>query len=332
MRSTPKCDIIVLLNIGFYFMKTKIIYISGNEVFEIADIRTAFEEVRNTLKLDKNTVLFGVPVDNDDAGLMNSNTAHDEIIETTEHPQVIDDAPKTIIETSETITVIEPEDKPEPVVDEPVKKRGRARKAKIESEPEDSEITPEPQDDEKVVPILSVLSTKEDLDATPESIVQPGDSETENTDIEIIEDIVQETENNIESSNVEYENTTEDSEPEDTNEPDLEKLLSAMKPLQEDILDENIKSVPQETEEDEDNIDATLEQLATEFVQSQDKIASESKSSGRGRIGKLRNILPFKQSKHKDQGLGDLFGWAGVAANDEDFSVPGFFTNTSQKK
>ena len=45
-------------------MKTKIIYISGNEVFDMADIRAAFEEVRNTLHLGSDTVMFGVPVDN----------------------------------------------------------------------------------------------------------------------------------------------------------------------------------------------------------------------------------------------------------------------------
>ena len=85
--------------------------------------------------------------------------------------------------------------------------------------------------------------------------------------------------------------------------------------------------------ESPDNFDATLEQLATEFIETQDKIAAESKSSTRSKIGKLRNILPFKQSKHKDNsGLGDLFGWAGMAANDEDFSVPGFFTSAAGKK
>jgi hypothetical protein len=29
--------------------------------------------------------------------------------------------------------------------------------------------------------------------------------------------------------------------------------------------------------------------------------------------------------------MGDLFGWAGVA-NDEDFTIPGFFANASSKK
>ena len=41
-------------------MKTKIIYISGSEIFDMADIRAAFEEVRGTLGLDSDTVLFGV--------------------------------------------------------------------------------------------------------------------------------------------------------------------------------------------------------------------------------------------------------------------------------
>ncbi len=44
-------------------MKTKIIYISGNEVFSPADIRAAFDEVRVALGLDSDTVLFGVPVE-----------------------------------------------------------------------------------------------------------------------------------------------------------------------------------------------------------------------------------------------------------------------------
>ena len=48
-------------------MKTKIIYISGNEIFEMAEIRAAFDEVRSALGLDKDTILFGVPVDADNA-------------------------------------------------------------------------------------------------------------------------------------------------------------------------------------------------------------------------------------------------------------------------
>ena len=123
----------------------------------------------------------------------------------------------------------------------------------------------------------------------------------------------------------------EDEAETDNDEESLEKLLSAMTPLQEDVLEEPVTEQPVSQPEDI-SVDATLQQLASEFAENQDKIAAETKSSSRSKIGKLRNILPFKQSKHKDQGLGDLFGWAGVAANDEDFSVPGFFTNVASKK
>ena len=317
-------------------MKTKIIYISGNEVFDLADIRAAFDEVRNTLNLDKNTVLFGVPVDNDDAGLIKTNVAQPNTDEQDIQQDFIEE-PAPVEETQTTIEVIDEivEDdlipEPEPVLEKPVKKRGRSRKAKIEPVIEDSDSTNDV--DDKVVPILSVLSSKEDTDVVKE--INDDVDVSDDNDIEIIEDIVQETKNNVEPDTSTDEVIAQDEESDDDNEPDLEKLLSAMKPLQEDTLSDTMQSDMSEKEtdgDDEDNIDATLEQLATEFVQTQDKIASESKSSGRGRIGKLRNILPFKQSKHKDQGLGDLFGWAGVAANDEDFSVPGFFTNASSKK
>ena len=114
----------------------------------------------------------------------------------------------------------------------------------------------------------------------------------------------------------------------------MERLLSAMKPLEEDILEEqHIDDIAKEQDSESDSsFDATLEQLASEFIENQDKIAAEAKQTSRSKIGKLRNILPFKQSKHKDSGLGDLFGWAGIAANDEDFSVPGFFTSAASKK
>ena len=100
-------------------MKTKIIYISGTEIFDIADIRAAFDEVRLALNLDKNTVLFGVPVDNDDAGL----TSDVKQKQTAEIKQIEPE-----------ITV--PEEEPIPVIsetatsEEPItpKRRGRPRK------------------------------------------------------------------------------------------------------------------------------------------------------------------------------------------------------------
>ena len=175
------------------------------------------------------------------------------------------------------------------------------------------------QEEEKIVPILSILSTKDEETTEPET-------EIVTEELEIIPEVSEETTEEIID--------VEEPEQEPEEEADLEKLLSAMTPLQEDVLDnEKEQDTPVEPEYNDDvSVDATLEQLATEFAETQDKIAAGNKSSSRSKIGKLRNILPFKQSKHKDQELGDLFGWAGVAANDEDFSVPGFFTNAASKK
>ncbi|MBQ6109931.1 MAG: hypothetical protein IJL05_00945 [Alphaproteobacteria bacterium] len=305
-------------------MKTKIIYISGNEIFNIADIRTAFEEVRNALQLGTDTVLFGVPVDTDDAGFGTSEseeTIQSEPVDISEETQITEPVIEDIDNPAESIVVQEPENQKQ--------KRSRSRKKSDPNQNIESDNTivntPVEQETEKVVPILSVLSGKEDENEPTEITTEEKISEDT---VEIIQDN-QEMENDV--------ITEIDAEPETENigEPDLEKLLSSMTPLQEDALedDKSIDDMKKITDDiQSDDVDATLEQLATEFAEAQDKIASETKSSGRSKIGKLRNILPFKQSKHKDQGLGDLFGWAGVAANDEDFSVPGFFTNATSKK
>lgn len=318
-------------------MKTKIIYISGSEIFNISDIRNAFEEVRNALQLGPDTVLFGVPVDQEDAGFgTESNTSTDTLTETTVVTNEIIESP----EVNETIESNEPA---EPIVeakkDKPKQKRGRTRK---NIEPEN--VTQDTDNDagesdvavDKIVPILSVLSTNDEdakidtgvVDAVSVDTNEEETIDTVNEETEVIE--LNDTDVKTEDIITEID---EMPEMENKGEPDLEKLLSEMTPLQEDIREETSKVEEViDSDVDPDNVDATLEQLATEFAEAQDKIISETKSSGRGKIGKLRNILPFKQSKHKDQGLGDLFGWAGVAANDEEFSVPGFFTNVSSKK
>ena len=283
------------------------------------------------------TVLFGVPVDQEDAGFgTESNTSTDTLTETTVVTNEIIESP----EVNETIESNEPA---EPIVeiknDKPKQKRGRTRK---NIEPEN--VTQDTDNDagesdvavDKIVPILSVLSTNDEDSEIDTGVVDdiPVDTNEEET----IDTVNEETEVlELNDTDVKTENiiTEIDETPEMENrgEPDLEKLLSEMTPLQEDIREETSKVEEViDSDVDPDNVDATLEQLATEFAEAQDKIISETKSSGRGKIGKLRNILPFKQSKHKDQGLGDLFGWAGVAANDEEFSVPGFFTNVSSKK
>ena len=336
MRSTLKCDIICYYHRGIVIMKTKIIYISGNEVFDMADIRAAFDAVRGALNLDNDTVLFGVPVDADDAGIVETEKQDVANVPTNAiEPEPVQSEPEiNIVEDENIITDENPtestitETKTE-IVETQTKKRGRPRKVVEETEEEPViDETPKEEiieqvDDEKVVPILSILSAN---DSDKEQIDEPEN-------IEIIEDIIQEEEiqSEPEGANIVSEEIAETDD-----EPDLEQLLSAMKPLQEDIVEDNIETpVVDEIEsnqDDEESVDATLAQLATEFAQNEDKIASETKNSKHGKIGKLRNILPFKQSKHKDQGLGDLFGWAGVAANDEDFSVPGFFTNAASRK
>lgn len=310
------------------FMKTKIIYISGNEIFDVRDIRAAFEEVRNALNLDANTVLFGIPVDSEDAGFATKTVEHSKDVCT---PNMPEDIPEQITETQtfETVAditddVITPETQTESITEQTTKKRGRPRK-EIVAETAEEIIDGQNQEnaektadisDEIVVPILSVLSTKD---------------ETTDDDLEIIPEISdntaeQPTAIEIQSEEIVVAETDDD-------EADLEKLLSAMKPLEEDIAEEqSALDIIQEQDSVDDSVDATLEQLATEFAENQDKIAAETKSNSRSKIGKLRNILPFKQSKHKDQGLGDLFGWAGIAANDEEFSVPGFFTSVASKK
>ena len=281
-------------------MKTKIIYISGNELFDMADIRSAFDEVRAALSLGSDTVLFGVPVDNDDA-------LDKPIAEQNVEPI----APKRTKKSAKVVPITdaishqeEPQPMPEPV----------------------------PEKQESVVSILSVLGTKseetipdqEPIQDTTE--IQPDAQEEPET---IIDTPLGDTESVTISEIIDEEIPT--TEPEKT----LEELLESMTPLGEDAekkqepvddTEEVISSESVEPEKTEDDTDITLEKLATEFVENQDKIDTPAKTTTRGKIGKLKNILPFKKAKHEESGLmGDLFGWAGVAANDDDFTIPGFF-------
>ena len=288
-------------------MKTKIIYISGNELFDMADIRAAFEEVRTALSLGSDTVLFGVPVDNDDA-LSVSQPIHEHVAESI-HEQIDTPVEKPKKTTTHKTKVV-------PISDTATSTEN------VETPTEKSEVEPAPS----VVPILSVLGSKSDdeesnlNDSTPVDEVVDDESNTETvtiTDMIADEAPVQ--------------------EPEKT----LEELLESMTPLGEDADKPNDTTPILNTEEnaiadkksEPDDTDITLEKLANEFVANQDKIDMPTKPSTRGKIGKLKNILPFKKVKHDDSGLmGDLFGWAGVAANDEEFTIPGFFTNVASKK
>ena len=139
-------------------MKTKIIYISGNEVFDMADIRAAFEEVRNTLHLGSDTVMFGVPVDNDDAfagAVKTDDVAPVQVVETA--PEINDDVAPVITSVAAADVVPEPETVPM----KKSTKRGRAKnkvtQPVVDATPVD---TDENADTQKIIPILSVLGGK----------------------------------------------------------------------------------------------------------------------------------------------------------------------------
>jgi len=377
-------------------MKTKIIYISGNEVFDMADIRAAFEEVRAALALDNDTVLFGVPVDADDA-LATTSTQEETNNDTT--PEI--PAPQQEISQNLNDDIVAA-----PQVQAPVKKsRGRPAKKVKTDMATDAAISPEPapvitapddaenvdatteddmavnadadindvavpQSDEdntdaadksdgKIIPILSILAAKQDATVAAESIhaesdlKETGDVVAPETDMvasdAIINDINTETEiistdDEIPSEPVSIDDMISDDAPVAQHEKTLEELLESMTPLREDHNEEQITPDVNDTDEivafdeitesdGDDTTDATLAQLANEFAQTEDKIITTPKNPTHGKIGKLKNILPFKKAKRDDTGLmGDLFGWAGIAANDEDFSMPGFFTGAAVKK
>lgn len=282
-------------------MKKKIIYISGADSFNPGEVRTAFEEVRSTLGLDADTVLFGVPVDD----LIAVETA----------PVVAD----SVVTPTPDVTK-EPVAKP--------KKTAKAKKEKPVEEPIVESPVAEKPAAAPVVPILSVLGGGEEPAPATETTVQSVVAET----------VSVETDEMPEFDDIgDIDEMLKDDAPDAPHEKTLEELLETMTPLREDVHpdEEPVVETPEPVAVDEslDDADATLASLATEFVDVQDKVPTFKKSPERGKISKLKNILPFKKKKHDDTGImGDLFGWAGVAANDEDFSIPGFFTNVASKK
>lgn len=300
-------------------MKTKIIYISGDENFNISDVRAAFEEVRKTIGLDDDTVLFGVSVDSDDAvgGKFESIK------------------PTCVNMNSES------EPKQQPDISEVAKpKRGRKKQTPVDTEtdtPETIQNEANTSTNDTVVPILSVLGGGDvsQHDAEPEIvteetiIISDVVSEPDNTD-----DVAPEQSTPDNTADVDDMITQDIPDIEIPVEKTLEELLESMAPLTEDeeteVKPENLDTNTASTDTTDD---ATLQQLATEFIANQDKINSGAKGSARSKIGKLKNILPFKKAKHDEGGImGDLFGWAGVAANDDDFSVPGFLDLSNKNK
>ncbi len=285
-------------------MKKKIVYISGADVFDVNDVRAAFDEVRNALNLDSDTILFGVPVD--EAESVQSADA------SAAAAQVDAVVPPVVDTESENPGP----DKEETVIDEPV------------SPVKDSET----ETGTPVVPILSILASNEDdeIESEPETATvepEPVVEIEESVQVELNES----DDSEPDESEPDIADMINDDLPSEPGEKTLEELLETMTPLREDAAapvkkKATKKSEPEPVAEQIDEIDATLENLASEFAESQDKVADSKKSSERGKIGKLKNILPFKKVKRDDSGLmGDLFGWAGIAANDDDFTIPGFF-------
>ncbi|MBQ2005663.1 MAG: hypothetical protein II219_02530 [Alphaproteobacteria bacterium] len=339
-------------------MKTKIIYISGTEVFDMREIRAAFDEVRSALGLAKDTILFGVPVDADDA-LANTtaiaqNTSVSAVSTTIEPDVTVAEAEEKPVEnTTEEIipTTVKKTRKrtvkeiAEPVVE--VATEPAVAETIIESEPVIESVAVAATAEEPIIPILSILASSVDDDEQPQDSVQEQEVvaepqapvvETE----EIVTNAIEETTEPIDDADavqVSVGDIISNEAPVAEKEKTLEELLESMTPLREDV-ETPVADDTVEPEQDFDVVpdmdpdtDATLAQLANEFAAAQDKIVSIEKPESQGKIGKLKNILPFKKAKRDDSSLmGDLFGWAGIAANDEDFSIPGFFTTAASKK
>ncbi len=306
-------------------MKKKIVYISGAEVFDVNDVRAAFDEVRIALKLDKDTILFGVPVDeSEQLGVAESAPIVTDEVDEAEN-DVMDES-DVVIEEVEDEEPVDNDDakEDEPAEDEETQEENPAEDVFVTG-PQDEDTAPEEtvdmtndesdSEDAPVVPILSVLAAKTETVATPAPDADDTDAPVATSD----------------DDNKDILDGIDDDMP-TASEKTLEELLETMTPLREDAdvprpkkkKSKEVKQEPVAAEIDE--IDATLENLASEFAENQDKVATPKKSSERGKIGKLKNILPFKKMKRDDSGLmGDLFGWAGIAANDDDFTTPGFF-------
>lgn len=276
-------------------MKTKIVYISGAEVFEMAEVRSAFDEVRNTLGLDKDTILFGVPVDADDS------FSSEEPVENT------------------------PEIQETQIIAEKKSRKKSVKKHSVTEDITDTDDQLKTNDSSKVIPILSVLSSneKKNDDYIQETdYVSPIESIDEQTivtgaQIQDIDEIFDPQENIEVSDIVSEEKQT------------LEHLFDSIAPL--DDVVEDLSTDVDDTNTADMNTDV-LGQLATEFVENADSIQT-TKPVSHGTISRLKNIIPFKREKKNTTSdlVNDLFGWAGDAANDDDLS-DFFSTGTSSNR
>ena len=267
-------------------MKTKIIYICGGESCDISDIRSAFNQVKSTLGLDKETILFGVPIDTEVREL-NLNNKQD----------------------------LEEENFVDSIIEQETNK----------TEEYDIEETDE---NEKVIPILSVLSARNN-GLEEDNIVTQVLEEKDET---IIEEIVTEddkTKDEIKIENLSvseeerfYEDIEEENPPKSLQEL-FKKIPNLDEFVDEDLIREDNITIDIDLKnhniEEESVSNPSLEVLVKEYMQKQKEIVNSSKNES----GKLKNILGFKKAKKKSENfIGDLFGWAGIAANDEGYARP----------
>ncbi len=251
-------------------VKNKIIYISGGADLDKAAIKAAFDEVRQTLGLDSDSLLFGVPLDEE--GECTAPIA-------VEKPRKIRKAKIEKLEIEEEI---------------------------IQEEPAVEEM-PETKQPERVIPILSVLSGGKS--ETPAETLDSVDVLPQVVSITEIADVLEE--------------CLPDPEPKTPQ--TIEEIFENLTPLPEEKIIESARAACDDSPGENLDDDATLTKLAAEFVETQ-KESDPEPASRSGRMGKLKNILPFKKAKKDDAGvLGDLFGWAGIAANEDEVVTPGFF-------
>jgi len=305
-------------------MKTKIIYISGGEVFPPHQVRAAFDAVRSMLGLDQDTVIFGVPVDSDNVM---------DVADTNVAP-----IPSKVIE----FPLAKEEEKAEPKR----KKREVAEQAPPPPTPILSVIdavkpTEEPKEE------IDVSSRGAALDANPEPVKEQG-AEKVSEEKKSRPPSPSQVPDNFSARPKNFRDDTQDSMLVEATDEDsvqsIEDIFAGIPPLTEDRpRDLTTKSEAADEEEAatpapkisesrypmSGGDDATLSKLAAEFVASQSGAAAKSDEVAKGgKIGRLKNILPFKKKEKSEPSvLGDLFGWAGVAANDDsdNFAMPDFF-------
>ncbi len=299
-------------------MKSKIVYISGGDVFSPSEIRKGLEEIREILGLGSDVVIFGISVE-PELELAKSEAVVEQYEPVSEiEMQII--KPDTI---EEKIEILEPV--AAVVNDEVFTEDEEISKEIIETEMPKAADTVADVDNIPAptpAPILSVIGI-----VTPEveQTIEPEEevfSEPE-SQIMISETVVV-------SSSVDFDDDIFDGAP--AQKKTLEQIFDGLESLKEERRDPLSAVGPSVSAPaaviDTEDFDSTLSKMAEEFVNTQSNIKSEiaDTSVKSGKIGKLKNVLPFKKAKKEETSLmGDLFGWAGIAANDDDFPTGGLF-------